>query len=160
MITVNLGEIPEDGVQLVGETRRDIFDLPETETDARPAGPLSYDLHVTEAGSGLLLAMGSLCAPFDLRCVACLEEFPYTLNWSDYVAEFDIPASGVVDLTDRIREDVLLELPPYPHCDRDGDDPHRKCPAAGLFDRKTGENERSGGPSPWGALDGFGKGGD
>ncbi|MBL9155315.1 MAG: hypothetical protein JNK37_22725 [Verrucomicrobiales bacterium] len=151
MITINLAEIPFDGMRLVGKTDRDIFDLPETERDARPAGPVHYDLHISEAGSGLMLAMGSLRVTFTLRCVACLEEFPHTIEWDDYAAEFDLPASGVLDLTERIREDLLLELPDYPHCDRDSDDPDRVCPAAGKFD---GSAAAAGdGPSVWEALD-------
>ncbi|MCB1076915.1 MAG: hypothetical protein KDM63_13760 [Verrucomicrobiae bacterium] len=153
MITVNLGEIPEEGLRLSGETQQDIFDLPETERDALPAGPVSYDLYLSEAGSGLILAQGRLKAPFRLRCVACLEEFPFTLQWNDYVAEFEIPAAGQLDLTERIREDLLLELPAYPHCDRDNDAPDHVCPAAGKFGA-SGPLPGSG-PSAWDALDGF-----
>lgn len=151
MIAIHLGEIPGEGLRLAGETAADIFELPESEMDAVPAGPVRYDLLLSEAGSGLILAQGSLVAPFRLRCVACLEEFPFTVHWEDYAAEFEAPASGLLDLTDRIREDLLLELPAYPHCDRDSDEPDRRCPAAGAFDRPPGEG--TGGTGIWGALD-------
>jgi len=151
MITVNLGEIPEEGLRLAGQTVGDIFDLPDTEMDARPSGPVSYDFFLSEAGSGLILAQGTVSAPFQLRCVACLEEFPFTVDLIAYAAEFDIPPHGPLDLTNRIREDLLLELPAYPHCDRDSDDPDRVCPAAGKFD--GGATGDGGGTSVWGALD-------
>ena len=57
------------------------------------------------------------------------------------IADFDIEETGpVIDLGDRLREDLLLVLPAYPHCDR-GDDPNRVCPMAGQFEEKDGEPE-------------------
>jgi uncharacterized metal-binding protein YceD (DUF177 family) len=158
MITVIVGEIPEEGLRLAGQTTDDIFSLPETEMDARPSGPVRYDLFLSEAGSGLILAQGMVSAPFKLRCVTCLEEFPFTVDLIDYAAEFDLPAHGPLDMTERIREDLLIDLPAYPHCDRDSDEPDRVCPAAGKFD---GGGQRSPeGPGVWGALDGLNTPGD
>ncbi len=155
MITVHLGEIPEDGLEVSGETSRDIFQFDPSEKEVSPAGPVRYQLHVINAGSGLLLAQGSLVAPFSLRCVACLEQFPHTVELEGYAADFDLPASGTLDMTERIREDILLELPNYPHCDRDSDDPDRVCPAAGKFEAaEDGENgPETRGSSAWDALD-------
>ena len=159
MIIVHLGEIPEDGLDIAGETRQDIFQFDPSEKEIAPAGPVRYELHVMDAGSGLLLVTGHLVAPFSLRCVACLEQFPHTLDWEGYAADFDIPASGTLDMTERIREDILLELPSYPHCDRDGDDPSRVCPASALLEPEPEGNEATGdsrGSSAWDALDGLG----
>lgn len=157
MITVHLGEIPEEGLEISGETDRDIFQFDESEKEVAPDGPVRYRLHVTDAGAGLLLAMGELQAPFQLRCVACLEQFPFTLSLDGYAADFDSPASGTLDLTERIREDLLLELPAYPHCERDGDDPDRVCPATELLKSKPDEGDadfgKSGKPSAWDVLD-------
>ncbi|MCB1230246.1 MAG: DUF177 domain-containing protein [Verrucomicrobiae bacterium] len=153
MITVYLGEIPEEGLEISGETSRDIFQLDPADEEVQPAGPVRYDLHISDAGSDLLLAQGKLVAPFTLRCVACLEPFPFTLELDHYAADFDTPASGKLDMTERIREDLLLEIPGYPHCDRDGDDPDRVCPAAGKFDGTDSQENR--GNSAWDALDGL-----
>lgn len=153
MITVNLGEIPADGIHVTGETRQDIFELSESDLDVRAAGPVNYDLYVSEVNEGLLLAQGTIRVTFRLRCVACLEEFPFTVALEDYAADFDEPAGGPLDLTGRIREDLLLELPAYPHCDRDSDDSGRTCPAAGRFDGSRREDGFE--PGIWGALDGL-----
>ncbi|MCB1065207.1 MAG: hypothetical protein KDN20_20110 [Verrucomicrobiae bacterium] len=162
MITVNLSEMPEDGIQISGQTEQDIFELDPADKEVSVAGPLEYDLHVSDVGGDLLLAQGQLVAPFTLRCVACLEDFPFTLYLEPYAADFDRPASGVLDLTERIREDILLELPGYPHCDRENDDTEHTCPAAGRYsiaDKDTpGNAEDPGqGPSAWDALDGLPK---
>lgn len=155
MIKVILGEIPEYGYELRGATSRDIFELGSSDQDIRPAGPVVYDLHLSfPEGSDLILAQGTLTAPFIARCVTCLEEFPLTIQLDSYVADFDLPADGHLDLTERLREDILLEVPGYPHCDRDGDDPDRHCPAAGRFEARSTELEEPG-PSAWDALDGL-----
>jgi len=155
MIKVIVGKIPEAGLDIAGETTRDIFQLDPNGAEVRTAGPMRYALHLSEVGSELLLAQGTLTAPFSLRCVACLEHFPFTLERDDYAADFDRPGDGQLDLTERIREDLLLELPPYPHCDRDADDPDRVCPAAGRFEAREADGDA--GPSAWDALDELGK---
>ena len=159
MIAVKLTEIPEEGLQFTGETSTDIFAFAETETEVRPRGPVSYDLHLSRVGPELILAQGKLVGRFDLRCVVCLEHFPFTLTLDGYAADLDLPEDGVLDLTERVREDLLLELPPYPHCDRDGDDPDRKCPLASqLADPDEKADDQDAGPSAWDALDGLDSG--
>ena len=159
MISAKLTDIPEEGLQFAGETTTDIFAFAETETEVRPRGPVSYDLHLSRVGPELMLAQGQLVARFYLRCVVCLEEFPYTLTLDGYAADLDLPEDGVLDLTERVREDLLLELPPYPHCDRDGDDPGRKCPRADqLADPEKSQGGEDAGPSAWDALDGLDSG--
>lgn len=156
MIALKLAEIPEEGLQFTGETSTDIFAFAETETEVRPSGPVSYDLHLSRVGPELLLAQGQLVGRFHLRCVVCLEEFPFTLKLDGYAADLDLPDDGTLDLTDRIREDLLLELPAYPHCDRDSNDPNRRCPAAHQLGEPEGNADpSSGGSSAWDALDGL-----
>lgn len=154
MITVNLVEIPEEGLRFQGDTDTDIFAFSPTEKEVKTAGPVSYDLFLSDVGSDLILAQGTLLGRFSLRCVVCLEWFPYVLRVENYAAEFDLPEDGVLDLTERLREDLLLELPSYPHCDRDGDDPKRICPlAAHVSAEKEPEEGDSKGSSAWDALD-------
>jgi uncharacterized metal-binding protein YceD (DUF177 family) len=37
-----------------------------------------------------------------------------------FAFQTELPGNGTVDLTPIIREDILLALPPHPHCDWDG----------------------------------------
>jgi uncharacterized metal-binding protein YceD (DUF177 family) len=54
-----------------------------------------------------------------------------------------------VDLTDNIREDMLLALPPYPRCDWNG---QNVCKGAARESKEA--NENPGEPQPtWGELD-------
>ena len=70
-----------------------------------------------------------------MRCVRCLESFPFDIEVKDFAVHTELTGPEVVDLTPFMREDILLNLPPYPHCDREGG---RVCPAPeGLKKRKT-----------------------
>lgn len=152
MIRIPASEIKEDGAHIAGQTDADIFQLAPGEP-IRPAGPVTYDLHLLPGSRDLLIAHGRVEAPFTLQCVVCLEEFRHTCRVEDFGAEIDLSADGSADFTDRIREDLLLELPSYPHCDRDSDEPGRVCPRAGQFDAP--EDSEPGGGGAWSALDGL-----
>jgi uncharacterized protein len=114
---VHIRQIPAEGIHLEGE---DDCPIPELEPDeARCAGPLKYnlDLGISE---GSLWAKGVLVQPVELRCVNCLETFTYDIHVSDFAMQLDLAGPELIDLTPLIREDILLNLPAHPHCDRDG----------------------------------------
>jgi len=152
MIRVPASVIQEDGAHFAGQTEEDIFQLAPDDA-VRPAGPVSYDLDLLPSGSDLLIAHGQVEASFTLQCVVCLEKFRHTCRLEEFGAEFDLAPDGSADLSERIREELLLELPPYPHCDRDGDDPDHDCPRAGQFDLT--EDSKPAGSDVWKALDGL-----
>ena len=91
-------------------------------------------------------ATGSLVQPVELRCVRCLEPFPFDIEAKAFSLHLDLTGPELIDLTPYLREDILLNLPPHPHCDREGG---RVCPA-----ETRPEAEADGKPSPdWSALD-------
>ena len=121
---IHLRQIPEDGLHLEGEEN---CPLEELETgDARCAGPLRYNLDVG-ISEGALWANGSLIQPVELRCVACLENFPHDISVPAFALHQELHGPETIDLTPAMREDLLLNLPAHPHCDRDGS---RVCPGA------------------------------
>jgi len=151
MKTIYPGEIPEEGLHLSGSLSEDIFQLDPAD-EVRPAGPTLYDLQILRSGD-VVFAQGSLETLFTLRCVVCLEDFSYTNRIDPYGADFDLEETDGIDLKERIREDLLLNLPAYPHCD-EGDDPDRVCPMAEqLAAPETSGDEPK--PSAWDALDGL-----
>jgi uncharacterized metal-binding protein YceD (DUF177 family) len=145
---IHLRQIHAEGLHLEGEEECPIPDLaPE---DVRCIGPLRYalDLGIAE---GALWATGSLTQPVELRCVRCLEPFPFDIEAKAFSIHVDLTGPELIDLTPYLREDILLNLPAHPHCDREGG---RICPAAIRPD--------TGGPAPegtekrkpdWSALD-------
>ena len=121
---IHLRQIHADGLHLEGEEECPILDL--AAEDVRCTGALRYalDLGISE---GALWATGSLTQPVELRCVRCLEPFPFDIEAKAFSIHLDLKGPEVVDLTPYVREDILLNLPAHPHCDREGG---RVCPAA------------------------------
>ncbi len=119
---IHLRQIPVEGLHLEGE---EDCPLPKLDPEeARCAGPLRYALDVG-ISEGALWAKGALTQPVELRCVRCLESFPFDIEVKEFAVHTELTGPEVVDLTPFMREDILLNLPAYPHCDREGG---RVCP--------------------------------
>ncbi len=114
---VHLKQIPTQGLHLEGEEECPIQDL-ESE-GIRCAGRLHYAIDVGVVGGGLW-ANGSLSQPVELRCVSCLENFIHEIRVPAFAVHMELHGPETVDLTPFVREDILLNLPAHPHCDRDG----------------------------------------
>jgi uncharacterized metal-binding protein YceD (DUF177 family) len=69
---------------------------------------------------------------------------------NDFTVHTELAGPEEVDLTPFMREDVLLNLPPYPHCDREGG---RVCPAPEVLPKNEEENALKARPPDWSALD-------
>jgi DUF177 domain-containing protein len=122
-VKIHLKQIPTQGLHLEGEEECPIQEL-ESE-GIRCAGRLHYDIDLGVAGGGLW-ANGSLSQPVELRCVSCLEKFLHEVQVPAFAVHTELQGPETVDLTPFMREDILLNLPAHPHCDRDGD---RVCKA-------------------------------
>jgi uncharacterized metal-binding protein YceD (DUF177 family) len=123
-VKIHLKQVPAEGLHLEGE--EDCL-LPELEDGGiRCAGPLHYDIEVG-ISAGALWANGSLSQPVEMRCVSCLEKFVHEVKVLAFALHTELHGPEMVDLTPFMREDVLLNMPAHPHCDRDGG---RKCKAA------------------------------
>ena len=120
---IHLRQIHADGTHLEGEEECAIPDLAQEEV--RCAGPLRYslDLGISE---GALWASGTLTQPVELQCVRCLESFAFDIEAKAFSLHLDLTGPEMIDLTPYLREDILLNLPAHPHCDREGG---RVCPA-------------------------------
>ena len=140
---VHLKQIPAQGLHLEGEEDCPIQELQSE--GIRCTGPLHYDIDVGVAG-GALWANGSLYQPVELRCVSCLEKFVHEIRVPAFAVHMELRGPETVDLTPAMREEILLNLPAHPHCDRDGD---RVCKAKHV---KTPEQEMKR-KSDWSALD-------
>ena len=140
---VHLKQIPPQGLHLIGEEDCPIQELEPEEI--RCAGPLRYDVDIGVANGGLW-ANGSLSQGVELRCVACLQNFSHEVHVPGFAVHIDLPGPETIDLTPFMREDLLLNLPAHPHCDRDGD---RVCKARQI---KTGDQDAKRKPD-WSQLD-------
>ena len=147
-------QIPEEGLHIEGEDPAEILDLPK-DGDMQALGPLEYTLDIGTSSDGLW-ATGELAMEMELVCVRCLEKFAYPLHIPDLALQMDRPTTETVDLTPLLREDILLALPAYPHCDWSGE---RVCPAESKLAEgsvplaQSDGNGESGPPSAWSTLD-------
>ena len=125
-------QLPLEGSILSGEQPADFFDLQPNDT-IQCLSPLTYDLNVLRDEDQIVIT-GRLSAEFEFECGRCLERFLYHAELPDYHSEVPVETPGeIMDLTDCIREDILLALPSYPRCE-DGNVLLRECPAQGRFD--------------------------
>ena len=104
-----------------------------------------------------LLVRGSLSTPIEFTCVRTLTPFIKTLNTNDLCLSIEI-LNGQIDLTDALREEVIILFPDYPRCD-EGDVP-MECILDSRYlavdnppqdDVKTPPASEE--PNPWAALD-------
>ena len=112
---IHLKQIPELGMHIEGEEDAAFLDAP----DYKPLSPLRYSLDVGLSGGGLF-ATGRLAVGLETQCVSCLERFRVPLQLDDFSMQTELTGAELVDLTPQVREDILLALSPYPHCDRQG----------------------------------------
>lgn len=152
-----VADIPEEGLHLKGQFETDIFELSE-EDDFSPTQGVRYDLKLRNLES-LVMVEGTLYALFESKCSRCLAPFPVHVvipEWEvDFVLE-DEEEAGLINLGERIREDLLLELPSYLVCEEFLAE--RKCPGetSGHFEStdhtKNPETQQA---DTWAALDGL-----
>ncbi len=161
MFTLDLRTVPDDETLLIeGELAGDIFGL-GADDPAAPEGPLRYRAEASVV-SGELLVRGRFEQVFRFVCGRCLEPFPLAVVLEDHSLLVPVGDRAVIDLTEPLREDILLALPSFPRCDAalpDGSPSPRECSASGEFssdsgfrplDPEQGEGGESGG---WEALD-------
>src|SRR5215469_12719936 len=140
---VHLKQISPQGLHLKGEEDCPIQDLASDEI--RCAGPLRYDIDVGVADGGFC-ANGSLSQTAELRCVSCLQTFVHEIRVPAFAVHTELHGPETIDLTPFMREDVLLNLPAHPRCDRDGD---RVCKAKEIKPEDRNAKRKS----DWSALD-------
>ncbi len=147
-------QIPDDGLHIEGEESAEVLDLPNSD-GLRALGPMRYSLDVGMNADGIW-ATGELAIDLELTCVRCLEAFAYPLEVTEVAVEMERPTTETVDLTPVLRDDILLALPAYPHCDWSGE---RVCPAeiasaegVGPLGDNAGHGD-SKPPSAWSTLD-------
>jgi DUF177 domain-containing protein len=142
-VKIHLKQIPPEGQHLEGEENCPFSELEPEEI--RCAGPLHYKLDLG-ISDGALWANGSLKQAVELRCVSCLEKFIYQITVPAFALHTELRGPETVDLTPFLREDILLNLPAHPHCDREGD---RVCKPT----QAEAASEETNRKSDWSALD-------
>ncbi len=114
---IHPNNIPQEGLHIEGVEDHDILELGAE--GIHTVEPVRYSLDIGLNGDGLFGA-GTLETKLDFECVTCLRRFEYPVRIETFAFQTELHGNGIVDLTPILREDILLALPPHPHCDRDG----------------------------------------
>lgn len=104
--------IPEEGLHLEGDEPSSILDL--NEPLYRFEQPVHYAIEAVLLKGPSLLVRGRLATTVRACCVRTLEWFDLPVVVEDFQYHADQVSGDEVDLTEEIREDILLALPPNP----------------------------------------------
>ena len=134
-LIIDASRVDAEGDELEGEVG--CVDLDEG--FVKPFGGVRYRLTAQVFGTELLVR-GRLEQDFDLVCSRCGKDFDDTIKVEDFTASFEIDEkSPEVDLTEEIRESIILALPTYPVCSE-------TCPGVERKDEMPSDDR-------WGVLD-------
>jgi uncharacterized protein len=134
-LLIDVTRLDPEGEELTGEV--DCIDLDEE--FVHPFGGIRYRLFVQGVGTELLVR-GHLEQDFDLVCSRCGQDFDTTIKVDDFTQSYEISESTQeVDLTQDVRESIILTLPTYPVCSE-------TCPGVAHTTEKPADNR-------WSALD-------
>lgn len=115
---IQIAKIPEDGRTYSGELASELLEL-EGDKFARVTEPIRYDLSVALASDQVIVS-GSVEVPAELLCVRCAELFSTKLGDSSFLRTYEIEEGmESVDVTEDIREAILLSIPVHPACGAD-----------------------------------------
>lgn len=139
-LEIDVARLAAGGETFDGEV--DIVDV--YEEFVKPFGGVRYHLNVQLFGTELLVR-GTLEQDFDLVCSRCGRDFDTTVKVPDFTASFETGADeATVDITDEVRDAILLELPQFPVCGDDcpGFTQEKTAPSSFQFFDSTNELEK------------------
>ena len=136
-LVIDVSRLDPEGETIEGEV--DCVDLDEE--FVHPFGGIRYRLDVQLIGTELLVR-GHLEQDFELVCSRCGEDFDDTIKVDDFTESYEISEkTAEVDLTNDIRESIILTLPSFPVCSE-------ACPGIAQTAEKPADDR-------WSALDGI-----
>ena len=160
MIKINTSHIlPDVPYLLEGTESSDVLGLPpDAVPPLVPAGDISYRLSAVMAGADLVVT-GSASVPILTSCARCLDDVRTVIAVRDLCFHFEKVRDLEVDLTDDVREELLLAIPSCFYCSPDC---KGVCPSCGVnlnhgscacASRPAEPEPDSAAPSPWDQLD-------
>ena len=155
-LAVNLRHLEAHNIELKGELPVEELDLGVQDEVIQVRQPLQYELEAQKVEDGVLV-QGHLHLTVDCECVRCLKSFQYPLDLREWACllplkgEESVPVvNDCVDLTPAVREDILLELPQHPLCDRECGGLPKVSAARTKNKNSAGKNETA--SSAWAEL--------
>lgn len=148
---IEIPKVSREGSRYVGEEDASILGLKD-DRFVKFEAPIRYDL-AAQVVSHELVVRGRLELDLQVKCSRCAEFFSTTVKDLSFLRAYDAPeGTETVDLTEDIREDILLNLSGFPLCS-----PSCKglCPRCGknLNEGPCGCGPAQGGSEHWSQLE-------
>ena len=115
---LQLNKIPAEGFHLIGEEPAEVLGLVDDPVFSA-SGPICSELYA-QVVDGTLIVRGTVSAEIRAECARCTQIFSTTVSDSGFLRDYsDIFEVEEVDLTEGLREAIILELPSFPLCDEE-----------------------------------------
>ncbi len=112
MLKINIKQLANEGIDFSGKISPDALALSLSE----PADNLDfnhdieYSFHVSGVSDGILVA-GDVSVVLSSECGRCLEQYDFNLTLNEICHFYEHITGHELDITDDIREDILINLP-------------------------------------------------
>ena len=127
-IIIEPWRIPLEGKDIEGEEDAQVLAL-EKGAGAEPDGPIRYQLHL-QCVSHELIVTGVVGVTVRLVCSRCAVTFKEKIQDRAFFCEREVPdLHQTLDLTDEVRETIILDFPNFPLC---GEACRGLCPRCGV----------------------------
>ena len=147
-----VARIPEEGFKYEGDDPGSIMQV-EGDTFIRESGDIHYSLYVQHVCEELVVR-GTLSVELGVQCARCSDFFSTTVGVSDFLRAYPAPdGTDSVDITEDLREDILLNVPGFPVCSEGCKGVCAQCGAD--LNKGSCECKAEKGPNSWTALDGL-----
>ncbi|MGN0852648.1 MAG: YceD family protein [Kiritimatiellia bacterium] len=116
--SIDVARLDADGEDLSGVLDDAVLEMAD-DPYLRPFAGIRYELFAQVLGTELLVR-GRLAQDFDAVCSRCGADFDFTVTVPDFTASVEVgEKTEFVDLTDELRQCIILALPTYPVCRED-----------------------------------------
>lgn len=109
---IHVNRVPEEG--LTEHASYDPSPMDMDRDDVHLREPFMVDAFISKADRELVVNV-DIRAPAHLTCARCLEEFTSTLT-AEAMFSYAVQPTDVVDITDDVRQEVILAYPMVPVC--------------------------------------------
>ena len=151
MIKFSVSRLDKEPIELCGSEDKEFIALPEGD-DYTVLSPLEYELFAQKVSGGALVT-GRCRTNISGICGRCLEQVECELAAEDIELFIDLENSGEeIDISDDIREELLINLPMNLLCDEECAGLCSEC-GANLNKKPCACKDKSSGSLAWSALD-------
>jgi uncharacterized protein len=112
---IHVSRIPAEGLRDHATYEPSTLDIGRDDIHLRE--PFDVEAFITKMESELVVKADIHC-PLLMTCARCLEDFTSSLT-TDAIFHYKVHPTDVVDITDDVRQEIILAYPMFPICQPD-----------------------------------------